>query len=171
MVLKVDALEVGWQPIWWTKEVIMNALDWLDILSTRTYLSAWVVFLAFGWANADDDDAIFSFVLPNDRVSWWRLKFFSTTASTTDDIKFEVNTVVAWTWENLNTADETWLSTTAQWASVSRDKLVMPTITLDTTNYAVWKTLGFYVHRDASDAADTYTGTAYISSLVFEYNY
>ena len=157
--------------LWWTKQIIMDALDWLDILATRTYLSPWVSFLAFWWGNPDDDNAIFNFVLPNDRVSWWRLKLFFTTASTANDVKFEVDTVVAWVWENMNTADQTWLSATAQWASVSWDKVAMPTITLSTTNYAVWKTLGFYVHRNASDAADTYTGSAYLSALVFEYNY
>lgn len=167
--INVTSLTVNGQT---SNAVVMTSAESFPLTAVQSYLIAGHSFVSFGGANPDDDDAIWQMKIPSDWVSGGRLKIqFVTAAAGGANVKFLVNTNLSGVGGDMSAATQTGLFATTTGSATSWALVETTAITLSTTGFESGKALGFYVHRDGSDAADTYTGTAYINSITFEYNY
>jgi len=90
------------------------------------------------------------------------------TAATSSDVQFEMDLAKVVDGESFNTIDESLgaqakTGSATDWYQVTMGAFV-PALSLSPN-----QTLIVHIHRDASDAPDTYTGSAYVALLVFDY--
>ena len=157
-----------------TRAVSMSAEMGSTLSSSgRSFLgSSGASFLSFGGTNPDDDEAGFQFVVPEDYLTGGRVTIiFITAAAGGDTVQFEVDITVAAVGEDTSTVTESIAAqniagSATSWFSVSLGPFVAATAT-----FAVGDMVFVKVHRDASDAGDTYGSDAYINLMKFEYNY
>jgi len=137
--------------------------------TTRTFLGGTgAMFLAFGGGNPDDHEAAWTIQVPSNYKGDPKFYLKFCTATTASDVQFEMDLAKVPDGESFNTIDESLAAqaktgSATDWYQVTMGAFA-PTISLSPN-----QTLIVHIHRDASDAPDTYTGSAYVALLVFDY--
>ena len=140
--------------------------------SGRTFLgTSGANFLSFGGANPDDDESGWQFIVPCDYQSGGRFRVIFTMTNTANNVAFEMDVTVAEEGETMSTVTESLAAQATAGPGTDWLRVTTANYTPSTATFVVGDYVAVRLHRDASDALDTATNIAYVSNLIFEYNY
>jgi len=136
----------------------------------RSFLPATgAAFLSFS-GTGPDTECGFQFQVPEGYISGGEfIVSFTTAAAAGDTVAFFMDVTTAASTENLNTTDDTAIKQFIAGSAVSWDGVKLSPFTTSNAVYAPGTTVIVRIYRDTSDVDDVYTGTAYISELIFKY--
>jgi hypothetical protein len=153
-----------------TKRLVMTAEEGNTITAGRAYLgTSGSAFLSFGGVGTDDDQASFNFSVPSDYISGGTFYIKFTTQATVNDIQFEMNITSRDNGGDLSTPTDTAIQNSTTGSASSWDMVETSAYNPSGSTFSKDKNVAIRINRDASDAPDTFGGTAYIWGLVFEY--
>lgn len=140
------------------------------ISAGRAYLgTSGAAFLSFGGTGGSDDEASFNFLVPSDYVSGGTFYIKFVTVATANAIQFEMNVTSRDNGGDMSTPTDTALQNATVGSSTSWDMVETAAYNPSSSTFSANKNVAVRINRDASDAPDTYNGTAYVWGLVFEY--
>jgi len=153
-----------------TKRYIITADEANAISAGNAYLGgSGASFLSFRGNNTSDDEASFNFLVPSDYISGGTFYLKVTSTATANNIQFEMNITSINNGGDTSTPTDTAIQNVTTGAGTSWDMVETVAYVPVSATFSGDKNVIVKINRDASDALDTYTGTAYVWGLVFEY--
>lgn len=151
-----------------TKRLVIN--NGFPISAGEAYLgSTGAKFYSFGGTGGSDDEASYNFSVPSDYISGGTFYIKFVTTATANNVQFEMDITSRNNGGDMSTPTDTAIQNATTGSGSSWDMVETAVYTPSSSTFSKDKNVTIKINRDASDGPDTFTGTAYVWGIVFEY--